>query len=410
MMHRHGLQPKPAGAAQVLTLVPYTPPKFETKIVKQVPKPVAVPSFTKVRYTSHGYKGGGNSRPHPVRQTLIASAPARLMALPNTPSVPTESPIAAAPTVNPQPKSTPDVTVVANESPLASPTAPVQSTSTSTEIVATAPEIGLTSGDISGPVVANTGVASGIDGLANSGTGINSSGTGNSGNGNSNGTGTAGTGNGAGSSDGSGNGTGNNPGDGDNAGEYTAGGSGLPFGLNGGAGNSDPKHIVYVLDASPSMAAKIKTASAEVASAMKQLVPGDSFDIIMFGDDVTKFRPGMVAFTTELIASAQKFMDIPANEKGGTNLEEAVSTALNIGGTTEIVVVTDGVPTEGEIGAYKLAHIIQQRNFKHVRVYTIGLMDTMLDDPEDTSAATRLLHMLADANGGASRMLDVAKW
>jgi hypothetical protein len=291
-----------------------------------------------------------------------------------------------------------------------SPTTPVQSSTTSTEIVATAPEIGLSSGDVSGPVVAANSAGAGVEGVATDGAGSDTAGIGNDGTGTLNGTGIGGTGTGTGNGKGPGSASGSSSGNGDGTGNAPTGGNGLPFGLASGIGNTATKHIVYILDASPSMAAKIKMASGEIISAMKQLKSGDSFDVIMFGDNVNVFKNGLVSFNEEVQKEAAGFMNIPAHEKGGTNLEEAVSAALNIPGTTEIVVVTDGVPTEGETGAYKLAHNIKTRNTHHARIYAVGLMDTLLDDPDDTATAKALLTVLASENGGTSRMLDVAKW
>ncbi|HEY3329421.1 MAG TPA: VWA domain-containing protein [Capsulimonadaceae bacterium] len=407
--HNIVIHPKKAYSA-ILML---TPPSAENKQVAKNVLPDVKPTVPREIPKSgtpvgHDDRGGG-SKSGGSKGTQIAKAT----------SVPDERlpQVAAAMADTPSeamPNATPDVNVVASETPQPS----HQATVPSLQMAATPESLAETEADEVPSAASASGNGTKVASYSSgpSGSGLDASGTGlgtghgaGVGNGVGNGSG-EGTGNGNGIGNGNGNGSGLGNGRGNRGGHYTTGDRGLPYGLHNGDGNDNPKRTVYLLDVSPSMSTKISSAVKEVYSVINKLVHQDMFDIVLFGDTVNVWQPNLTGINPESLANAEQFLGTPVEKKGGTNLESALTSALQIADTREIVVVTDGMPTHGETGPHNLASIIAKRNYHHTRIFTVGLMDSKDDSAEDINEATALLQLLAQQNGGATRILDVAKW
>ena len=218
-----------------------------------------------------------------------------------------------------------------------------------------------------------------------------------------NGAGGSTTGKGAGAGAGTGTGTGAGAGSSPDAGE--------PFGVGKGlAGDGAPRHIVYVLDISGSMTSRIDRAQSELRQAINGLRPDETFNIIAFSDDARSFDSGMAPATPSLVRRAADYLDT-LRVGGGTNLEAAMLLALSLPNINEIVVLTDGVPTEGEDNFSTLAREIRRRNVSHARISTIGLVGKNPnggnDDYTDTFEAASLLRQIARDSGGASKLVTL---
>lgn len=219
-------------------------------------------------------------------------------------------------------------------------------------------------------------------------------------------------GNGAGgSATGKGAGAGSGTGTGAGAGSGSSGDAGEPFGVGKGlAGDGAPRHIVYVLDISGSMASRIDRAEAELRQAINGLRPEETFNIVAFSDEARSFDSGMAPATPSLVRKASNYLDT-LRVGGGTNLEAAMLLALSLPNVNEIVVLTDGVPTEGEDNFNALARKIRRRNVNHARISTIGLVGKNPnggnDDYIDNFEAAALLRQIARDSGGASKLVTL---
>jgi hypothetical protein len=185
-------------------------------------------------------------------------------------------------------------------------------------------------------------------------------------------------------------------------------GGGGPFGIGPGGGGEGPRHIVYVLDVSPSMKTRIDRARQELRNALATLEPGESFDIIAFGGDIKPLSDQLEEATPEDIANANQFLDkldfIPS-----TDLQSALYAALAVRGVNVIVLITDGVPTVGETDFDKIARHIRKHNGPHARIYTIGLVGKNPDGTDQSFQAGQLLQQLARDSGGDSRLVPLGE-
>lgn len=215
-------------------------------------------------------------------------------------------------------------------------------------------------------------------------------------------------GNGAGgSASGKGAGAGSGTDTGTGAGSGSSADAGEPFGVGKGlAGDGAPRHIVYVLDISGSMSSRIDRAQTELRQAIHSLRPDETFNIIAFSDDARSFDTGMAPATPSLVRRASDYLDT-LRVGGGTNLEAAMRLALSLPNVNEIVVLTDGVPTEGEDNFGALAREIRRRNVNRARISTIGLVGKNPDGSDDSFEAASLLHQIARDSGGASKLVTL---
>ena len=91
-----------------------------------------------------------------------------------------------------------------------------------------------------------------------------------------------------------------------------------------------PMEMVFVLDCSGSMDGKpIAQAKAAVLAALDLLEPSDTFQVIRFSDNASRFGPEPVAATPENIASAKRYVQILQGD-GGTEMLQGLWAGLNI--------------------------------------------------------------------------------
>lgn len=197
-----------------------------------------------------------------------------------------------------------------------------------------------------------------------------------------------------------------------------SGGGGGPFGLgSGGTGGGEGlRHIVYVLDISGSMTSRIDRARQELRDAMAGLVPGESFDIVVFSDHSRVFDDQLDPATPQMVARASYFLST-LQVTGGTNLDSALRTALGIPGVNVVVVITDGDPTLDDTdsnlteNANRYFEIFTRRvralNVSHARIYTVGLVGVDPSGVDKTFEGTRLLRQLSRDSGGTSKIVPL---
>ena len=207
---------------------------------------------------------------------------------------------------------------------------------------------------------------------------------------------------------GKGNGAGQGTGTGSGIGAGSSRDAGEPFGVGKGlAGDGGPRHVVYVLDISGSMPSRIGRADAEIRKALAGLRPDESFDIIAFNVSNYVFNDtGLTPATPGMVERASVFLDtLQVND--GTNLEAGMTAALSMPDVNEVVLLTDGVPTDGEQDFGKLARLIRRRNRTHARISTVGLVGKNPDGTDQTFDATQLLQQIAHDSGGACEIVPL---
>jgi len=137
------------------------------------------------------------------------------------------------------------------------------------------------------------------------------------------------------------------------------------------------RELTLVLDRSGSMRGK-KLAQAKEAAlqTIAGLKAGESFNIILYSNNVESFSPGPVKKTKAAEAKAEKYIE-SITAMGGTNIAAALSQALNqepAKGTLPIVLfLTDGIPTVGQTSELKIGQIITKSNPYDRRVFTFGV-------------------------------------
>ena len=213
------------------------------------------------------------------------------------------------------------------------------------------------------------------------------------------GAGGAAAGKGAGVGSGTGRGAGAGFGVGRDAGE--------PFGIGKGmAGDGAPRHVVYVLDISGSMSSRIERAESELRRALGGLRSEETFNIVVFSDEVRSFDTGMAPATPNLVRRASAYLDT-LRVGGGTDLEGAMAKALALPEVNEVILLTDGVPTEGETDFKALAREIRRMNPNHARISAVGMVGKNPDGTDDSFEAAQLLQQIAHDSGGAAKVVTV---
>ena len=81
--------------------------------------------------------------------------------------------------------------------------------------------------------------------------------------------------------------------------------------------------------------------------------------------------------------------------------------ALTRPGVNEVVLLTDGVPTDGETDFKALAREIRQLNSGHARISAVGMVGKNPDGTDDSFEAAQLLQQIARDSGGVAKMVTV---
>jgi Ca-activated chloride channel family protein len=159
----------------------------------------------------------------------------------------------------------------------------------------------------------------------------------------------------------------------------------------------EPRNVVFVVDRSGSMEGdKLTQAKAALAYMIRDLQPGDRFNVVSYAADVVSFSDIMQGPIPGSVEEALAFVgDIEA--EGGTNIGLALTTALaefhDPAQMNQVVFLTDGLPTEGVTEERALAKTVRDSNTAHARIIAFGL-------GFDVNAA--LLDRIAAENNGMS--------
>lgn len=159
-----------------------------------------------------------------------------------------------------------------------------------------------------------------------------------------------------------------------------------------------PKDVTFVVDTSGSMAGeKILQARRALEYCVKTLGERDRFNIITFSTSTRSFEDGPVPATEKNRKKAMRFIEKRVIARGGTNIDEALQTALkhrpDEGRPHLIVFATDGEPTVGETNPDRIVKNVAEANTAKVRIHGFGI---------GTEINTKLLSRLGSDTGGAT--------
>ncbi len=159
------------------------------------------------------------------------------------------------------------------------------------------------------------------------------------------------------------------------------------------------KNVIFVFDTSGSMASDNKIAQAKEALefCVRNLDPGDQFNIIDFSTGVRKFKLEPVSAHPAEVQSALRYID-GLNAAGGTNINDALLEALEQVSLAEhhlsmIIFLTDGKPTVGVTSEEEIVKNVTLANDVGARLFDFGV---------GYDVNTHLLDDLAGNNGGVS--------
>lgn len=144
------------------------------------------------------------------------------------------------------------------------------------------------------------------------------------------------------------------------------------------AGGAELREVTLVLDRSGSMAGeKFEQAVAAARQIIAGLAPGERIQIIDYANDVRRFAEAPVEKTPESAARLLGYLD-GLLAKGGTNLDEALRTALSqpapgAGVLPVVLFLTDGLPTKGEQREHVIRENAERANEVARRVFTFGV-------------------------------------
>jgi Ca-activated chloride channel family protein len=138
------------------------------------------------------------------------------------------------------------------------------------------------------------------------------------------------------------------------------------------------KDFIFVIDVSGSMQGeKIEQAREALKFCINGLSKEDRFEIITFSSSINNFQRELKNAGQDEIENARYFINnLDAN--GGTNINEAMLTALKLkagpdGRPTNIVFLTDGLPTEGEQDINNILDNIKKADKDFIRIFSFGV-------------------------------------
>lgn len=159
------------------------------------------------------------------------------------------------------------------------------------------------------------------------------------------------------------------------------------------------KDVIFVMDVSGSMQGeKIRQARQALKFCVESLQSEDRFDIITFSSTLNYFQGQWVHAREGAKKNAQYFID-NLSASGGTNIDEALQKALAMKSqkdnrSTDIIFLTDGLPTEGETGIGNILNNVKKVRKEFIRIFTFGVgfdVNTFLLDKisEDSRGRTQ---------------------
>ncbi len=146
-----------------------------------------------------------------------------------------------------------------------------------------------------------------------------------------------------------------------------------------GAGQVSPKDLIVVLDRSGSMSgAKFDQAKSALVYVLKNLNPGDRFNVIAYSDSIDPFFDALVENTKENLDRALTMLD-RLDARGGTNIHDSLAEAVKMvrdrpGRSGYILFLTDGLPTLGpSTDENVIVRNTTKANESKARIFAMGI-------------------------------------
>jgi len=138
-----------------------------------------------------------------------------------------------------------------------------------------------------------------------------------------------------------------------------------------------PKTMVFLCDRSGSMSGKkMEQAKAALLFLVRQLEPGDTFNIVAYDSEVESFRPELQRADPATVQAAISWIE-GLNAGGGTNIDGALRTGLRMlndpSRPSYLLFLTDGQPTSGETNEARIAVNAGQENKVKARMFVFGV-------------------------------------
>ncbi|HIJ64337.1 MAG TPA: VWA domain-containing protein [Candidatus Hydrogenedentes bacterium] len=162
-----------------------------------------------------------------------------------------------------------------------------------------------------------------------------------------------------------------------------------------------PKDLTFIIDASKSIAQwKLNETIKGVIQVIAALRPEDCFNIVVFRDTSTSFKPERVPATRENKAAAETFLE--GLERGGeTDVYRAIRPVLGQaprdGLPGVVFVISDGKPTTGILDGRTIINALTAENKQGNTIYAFGGGRTVNE---------QLLDLLAYRNKGAAKVAE----
>ncbi|BBM84268.1 VIT domain-containing protein [Candidatus Uabimicrobium amorphum] len=163
------------------------------------------------------------------------------------------------------------------------------------------------------------------------------------------------------------------------------------------ASEINAKDIVYILDTSGSMVGdKMEQAKKALQYCLHQLNGKDNFNIVSFSTEATTYKDKLISASKSNVKQALDYVDEEIFARGGTNLDEALTYAIDMAPKNSsrpymIILLTDGKPTIGVTNAEQIIKKVQKANLSNLRLFSFGIGDQL---------NAKLLDRLAEENNG----------
>ncbi len=157
------------------------------------------------------------------------------------------------------------------------------------------------------------------------------------------------------------------------------------------------------------MEPSIERAKGELHKALSGLGSDETFGIVALSHAARRWKKRLVPANAADIAQANAWINAMSLDDG-TNLERAMRQAFGMRGVNTIVLVTDGVPTDGVQDFVKLGALVRALNTGGARIDTVGLKGDNPPDaehpaPNEEFEATALLQQIARDSGGTFKIV-----
>ena len=142
--------------------------------------------------------------------------------------------------------------------------------------------------------------------------------------------------------------------------------------------NAARKRIVFVLDTSGSMEGeKLAQAKAALRYCLRHLDREDEFGVLAYASSVRWLSQGVEGANSRAVENALAELE-NLGARGGTNIESALSTALDelkheSDQPTYVLILSDGLPTVGDTSIDGLLALAKAQNECEARLFTFGV-------------------------------------